>query len=416
MKNILLVLSVVFIFGLVQCKKDSSTPTDNGGLKLTKYPPVAVSKTVSKKVYVHLMPWFETPATNNGNWGQHWTMNNQDPNIVDGTGKRQIASYYYPLIGPYASSDKDIIEYQLLLMKLSGIDGVLIDWPTTINLYDYPKNLSNAEALISQISKVGLKYGIVYEDNNVQIAFSKDSITDKIAVAQNDMTYMQSKYFSDSSYIHIGQNPLLLVFGPQTFVTPSDWTSIFSVLSTKPKFLTLWYQHSQAGSNSQGEFAWVYKDSTAGLDNFYNNETNYGIKMGVSYPGFNAFYAAGGWGTNPFTLSVSLTRFTNTLAKAIQSDDCSYVQVATWNDYGEGTMIEPTREFNYGFLNSIQSALGVSYNQSNLELVAKEFDLRKKYANNDTIQNSLNQTFYYFVSLQITKATHVLDSLSSLTK
>ena len=65
-----------------------------------------VAKTNPMKVYMHYMPWFETPATLGGsNWGYHWKFNNQNPNIVDAAGKRQIASHYYPKIGPYASSD-----------------------------------------------------------------------------------------------------------------------------------------------------------------------------------------------------------------------------------------------------------------------------------------------------------------------
>src|SRR5437870_3296184 len=92
--------------------------------------PAAVPKTNPMKVYAHYMPWFETPVTLGGNnWGYHWTLNNRNPNIIDPTtGQRQIASHYYALIGPYASSDPDVIEYHLLLMKLSGIDGVMIDW------------------------------------------------------------------------------------------------------------------------------------------------------------------------------------------------------------------------------------------------------------------------------------------------
>ncbi|HIL07904.1 MAG TPA: endo-alpha-mannosidase, partial [Candidatus Latescibacteria bacterium] len=84
--------------------------------------PVAVLKTNPAKVYAHYMPWFENSA--NGQWGMHWTMATVDPDAVDADGKRQIAAHFYPLIGPYSSSDPDLIEYHLLLMKLAGIDGV----------------------------------------------------------------------------------------------------------------------------------------------------------------------------------------------------------------------------------------------------------------------------------------------------
>src|SRR5829696_10353668 len=86
-----------------------------------------VAKTNPQKVYMHYMPWFETPATLGGsNWGYHWKFNNRNPNVVDASGKRQIASHYYPKIGPYASSDADVIEYHMLLMKYSGVDGILV--------------------------------------------------------------------------------------------------------------------------------------------------------------------------------------------------------------------------------------------------------------------------------------------------
>jgi hypothetical protein len=404
MKYYLALLSIVLV--VVQCKKDTPTISNsNNGTQV--YTPVSVVKTTTKKIFVHYMPWFETPSTNNGAWGQHWTMSNENPNIVNDTGRRQIASYYYPLTDPYASSDSNIIEYQLLLMKLSGIDGVLIDWPTTIQQYDYPKNISNAEALIAECGRVGLKYGVVYEDNNYTLASIPSD--QQITGAQSDMTYMQTHYFDDTSYIYLNNKPLLLVFGPQTFKTETDWTSIFSDLQISPTFLTLWYQHGQAGSNSQGEFAWVYSDYLNGLTNFYQNETNYGIKMGVSYPGFNAFYQAGGWGSNPFTISVGLSTFSSTLDKALQST-CTSIQLATWNDYGEGTMIEPTSEFGFGFLTALQQKLGVTYGQSELEMIKCLYNDRLKFTDNTTKQK-LDQVFYDIVSLRIDSARNLLDSI-----
>ena len=67
-------------------------------------------------------------GTDGSSWGIHWTMQYENPNIVDAMGKRQIASHYYPIIGPYDSTDPNVLEYHMLLMKYSGIDGVMIDW------------------------------------------------------------------------------------------------------------------------------------------------------------------------------------------------------------------------------------------------------------------------------------------------
>jgi len=59
------------------------------------------------------------------------------------------------------------------------------------------------------------------------------------------------------------------------------------------------------------------------------------------------------------------------------------VQLVTWNDYGEGTMIEPTHEFGYTFLEVIQRArrdeLGEAFRftADDLRLPARLYALRK---------------------------------------
>ncbi|WP_225412097.1 glycoside hydrolase family 71/99-like protein [Stigmatella hybrida] len=395
---------------LVGCGQAASEPEVEAPAAAVTAPLASVPKSFNKKIYVHLMPWFESnTSSGNGSWGIHWTMANKNPNVIDGSGKRQIASYYYPLIGPYASGDKDVVEYQLLLMKYAGVDGVLIDWPGTLNCLDYPKNKQNSEAVINKTSSVGLEFAVVYEDNNYTLApQSGCPVPDKLAAARNDMVYLRDNYFSRGNHIKINNAPLLLDFGPQTFSSPSDWSNIFSPLSVKPTFLTLWYESQEAGTNAKGEYPWIYSDFTTGLQNFYNNRP-LGVKFGVAYPGFNTFYTAGGWGGPGWSLAHNGTgTFGQTLDLA-KNSGVNWIQLATWNDYGEGTMIEPTREFGYGFLTTLQQKLGVPYNQSHLELIAKLYEQRKQYANDSAKQAQLNTAFDHFVNLRPDEAAKILN-------
>lgn len=392
-----------FSFG---CKKsapvNNNPPVVNG---VTLYRPVSVTKTNTKKVFVHLMPWFETKATNGGTWGVHWTMNTQNPDVIDSNGRRQIASHYYPLIGPYASGDTAVIQYQLLLMKLSGIDGVFIDWPGTQSKFDYPLLARNTERVVSQLAKVGLDYAMVYEDQDLAQA------TDQIAQAKQDLIYLQTNHFVNSNYVKLNNKPLLLDFGPQVLQSASDWTNVFSALNQKPAFFTLWFQSGKAGSNAAGEFAWIPQDNLNTLNAFYRN--NYqGIKIGSAYPGFNSFYKEGGWAGPTWTIDYNGTgNFSQTLDLAL-SQNINYIQLATWNDYGEGTMIEPTREFGYSFLTALQQKLGVAnLSQKDLEIVAQLYKLKIEKAGNADAQKKLNQVFYDLVSLQIDKASTLLASL-----
>ncbi|HEY3406210.1 MAG TPA: glycoside hydrolase family 71/99-like protein [Ohtaekwangia sp.] len=410
-------LLALLVLGCGGSDDDSPNNTNNPPpFTPTEMDPKPVSKTENAKIYVHLMPWFETPETNGGNWGSHWKMANKNPNVVvdASTGKRQIASHYYPLIGPYASSDMDVVEYQLLLMKLSGIDGVLIDWYGTINLYDYPANLRNVEAFTSLMDKVGLQYAIVYEDQTIKAALDAAKITDGVAAAKADMNYMQTKYFNDVDYIKISGQPLLLTFGPQYFQSSAAWTDVFSVLTPKPRFFTLWNESAEAGSNASGEYAWVYQNTTPHLDhldNFYN-KTFSGLRIGSAYPGFNDYYQEGGWGDGYFVIEHDgIETFKTTLKKALDHTD--YVQLVTWNDYGEGTMIEPTMEFGYSFLTLLQTTLGVVMTEDDLKLVARLYALRKANKNSVQKQKKLDQVFYYLVSLELDDARLLMDEVET---
>lgn len=391
----------------------SASAWSAGGTGGTPGAPKPVAKRVNTQVFAHVMPWFESKEFS-GYWGQHWTMANKNPDIVDGSGRRQIAAHYYPLTGPYASADPDIIEYQLLLMKLSGIDGVLIDWPGTTNLYDYPRNKFNSEAMIARLAKVGLRFGIVYEDQNINIAARQGVVTDKIGQARADMAYLQNNYFPQSTYQRVNGRPLLGVFGPQTFQTPGEWQQVFSGLATKPCFVVLWYEHQEAAGSSDctGEYSWVYQDAARThlqhLRDFYSSRQNFGVKMGSAYPGFHDFYAQGGWGSNNFYIAANGTAtFSETLDLALGSG-LPYIQLATWNDYGEGTMLEPTREFGYGLLTTLQQKLGVPYGQAELELVYGLFTQRRQYRGNAQQQARLDRAAAFLAALQIGEARSTL--------
>lgn len=378
------------------------------------YMPATVTKTSGKKVFAHLMPWFETKATNNGSWGIHWTMANKNPDIILPNGNRDIAAYYYPLTGPYASGDTTLIDYQILLMKLSGIDGVFIDWPGTgtnngQNM-DLPMNERNTKIIVSRLAKAGLKFALVYEDNFLS------NISDKILQAQKDLRYADTVYFNRDNYEFVYGKPLLLVFGPQQLQTPANWTQVFSVLSKSPSFCTLWYESSEAGSNAIGEFSWIYTDYLTGLTNFYNNSYS-GMKIASVYPGFKTYYAAGGWGGPTWQIPHNGTStFNATLDLALATSN-TYLQLNTWNDYGEGTMIEPTDSvnngFGYSFLTTLQQKLGVAaLNQTDLQAVLKWFQLMVSNAGNPSNREKLNQVYYYFISLQTQKAKQLLSSIN----
>src|SRR5262245_12122035 len=171
------------------------------------------------KLYMHYMPWFQTPAsqggTAGGSWGWHWTMNTQNPNGVDSSGKRQVASHYYPKIGPYDSTDPSVLEYHSLLMKYAGIDGALVDWYGVQGANgDVGSLLTASNAFINKMTGVGLGFGVLMEDRFWTTSIS--NTTPDINKAMANLAYIGSNYINQSNYIKAGptNSPLLPIFGP----------------------------------------------------------------------------------------------------------------------------------------------------------------------------------------------------------
>ncbi|GHU93884.1 hypothetical protein FACS1894156_1380 [Bacteroidia bacterium] len=392
----LTVFCLLFLFYC--CKKEEPS----NGFKVTVLEAKKVEKSNAAKLYVHYMPWFETPATNNGQWGWHWTMGNKNPNNII-NGQREIASWYYPLIEPYASSDPDVLEYHLLLMKYAGIDGVLVDWYGLQQKNDLPGIAKNTDALFKAIEKVGLEFGIVYEDR-----FLEGSKTAMIAQAKTDMKYLQDNYFKKSYYAARNGKPLLLIFGPATLQDKTDWENIFGVFAATPSFYTLIEHFHTANTTAAGEYMWV---------NAKTAEENYARAaavpdfMGAVYPGFRDYYAQGGGGNHLFDIDHEDGKLFKKLLDLGKQKEMNCLQIVTWNDFGEGTMIEPTVEFGYKFLTYNQQFAGVSYSENELKAIKNLYDLRKNNAGKREKNKKLDQAFYYFVSLQPAQAEQMMNEL-----
>ncbi len=389
------------------CQTDEPSPGNSGEV----YEPILVSKTNSTKIYIHYMPWFHSKEYS-GYWGSHWRMANKNPENFIEDDKREIAAHYYPLIGPYDSGDPHVIEYHLLLMKYAGIDGVLIDWYGTHRVLDYYSNLENSNALIHALDTVGLQFGIVYEEFTAENVAKRKNLT-AIEASQLDMTYMEENYFNSSRYIHLQDQPLLLTFGPRYFKEASQWTEIFSKLAEKPIFLPLWgHSHRVGEENSGGEFSWIdFNYTLEGLESFYNDPTNE-LVIGSAFPGFHDYYEEGGWGQSYGYLShLGGETFENTLLKASEHD-LDYVQLVTWNDFGEGTMIEPTQEFGFDFLVSIQKMAGVVYTADELQLIYDLYKKRKEYNGQTDKQIVLDQVFTSLNELRVEEAETLLNNLN----
>lgn len=393
----------------------------------------------SKMVMVHYMPWFESQPFS-GYWGWHWTMNYFNPNVINPTnGEQEIASWYYPLIGPYDSADPAVLEYHVLLMKLAGIDGAIVDWYGMDNFDDYAINNTRTLDLFNYTRKAGLAFSLCYEDSTIQTEINGGFITASgaIAHAQQTMLYAQLSFFNDPSFLRWKTLPVLLNFGPQYFRTSGAWVSNFSVLAAtnQPAFFT---ESSRLAPVGTGAFDWppMWLSQTnpqsptepvlsnavmiSYLDGFDQTAAAWPAFISSAFPRFHDIYAQAG--VEPsfgYLDDQNGATFQETLTQAM-TNNSTYIQVVTWNDFGEGTIVEPTVQYGYRDLGVIQAFrrqyldAGFPFQTNDLCLPLQLYNLRKQYgATNPVLSAEMDRVFTNIVSSNLTTAGLQLSGLES---
>lgn len=371
----------------------------------------------------HYMPWYQTPDVS-GYWGWHWTMDHFDPSQTDADGRQQVASQFMPLTGPYDSQDEAILEYQVLLMKLSGLDGVIVDWYGTEDYNDYAAINAATGKLFDTITRAGLNFVICYEDRTLGTMTSDEHMTHEEAIAQGqeDIAYAQAQWFSSDAYVTYQEQPLLFVFGPLYFRQVDHWEAIFSVLDPAPALVTL---DGHLGFAALTSYPWLPMEMSAGielpqtilqsyLERFYRNAQRTEMIVGTAFPGFYDIYEkADVRSSYGYIDARDGDTLRETLAMALEQDP-AIVQFATWNDYGEGTTIEPTEEYDYQYLEIIQATrqeLDSSFDTApgDLRLPMLLLLARRAYADDADVQAELDGVFDAIVAGDFEAAQAILE-------
>lgn len=338
---------------LVACGEREAAPKAPAGVKFDG-PPLLVA---------HYMPWYQTPAVS-GSW-RHWAVNEghiprrfwHDPEKRNKQGWRDIASVFYPVIGPYDSADPELCEYHILLAKAAGIDAFVADWYGPESFED------QAFAVMRRMAeRLDFKVFICWEDQAEFPPYSgAQNRAQAIAGAASNMKYLAENWFNSPAYLTIAKRPVLTNFawgdpgsGMEKAFSAAEWNdTILAVMKTRPVFIHDFQPHRKVNDFTPYESVMPW-GSTYHMENdnpeFWRQaETALGkgrfsFLAGTVLPGFDN-RGVGGWGAQG---AISVTPYRN--GKKLQDtfDAClahhpKLVQIATWNDLNEGATIEPVR-------------------------------------------------------------------------
>jgi len=311
------------------------------------------------EVVCHYMQWFDFRLEDGQARRCHWSWGGKpqphDVDRFDSNRTRDIYSVLYPRIGVYDSTDPAVIDYHILSAKSAGISAFLVDY--------YPEFNARFGQLLEQSAALGFQAGICYEEKGcwpdwVNNRAGIHSREDAIALAVREFKDLR-KYFDHKAYWRKGGKPVVLVFGfvyprPKGWgeqngewrFTASEWRRILQQSGCGDVDLVL--QQLRYADDGFNSFLWRHAEALAPRADELTASGKIQFCIGAAGPGFDD-RGVGGWGQgarfDPPNLGDEVIKADLARFDASKADT---LQIVTWNDYAEGTSIEPT--FQYGQL------------------------------------------------------------------
>lgn len=298
-------------------------------------------------ILAHVVPWFEADP-DAGRYGWHWTMDRFNPAADPPT----LASHYKPAIGPYDSGDRAVIEYHLLLMRAAGIDGVIVDWYGRTDLNDYAPLHRNTTRLLQECERLNMRFAVCYEDQTVPklVAAGRLAEADRVSHAAAEIDWLGRYWFRSGSYARVDAKPLLLSFGFGG-LTADEWSRVLRRVQTPVAY----FSQNAPRPGAAGAFDWpVPSKGLKAQAAFLRRAERMPAAIPAAYPRFHDVYAEAGVTASYGRIPDGDGRtFRRTLARAV-AGGAPVVQIVTWNDWGEGTQVEPSEAFGVRDLRAVQ--------------------------------------------------------------
>jgi hypothetical protein len=376
------------------------------------------------KVLIHYMGWYgDTVFQNNSDSLRHWKYGHANE----------------PLIGLYDSRMSSVLTYHVLLSWACGIDGIIINVKDS---YDEScmKVLMKTINSIREIDSVNFKYefAISYDDQGFDLSLPLDTAITKLTFLRDSILPVMN------TYLRYNNQPLVFCFDyPHKYITASGFRNSIDSSFFNNRPLLLWNtieDGKETNSFVGGYYPWVQPgaswDKQRGLnwgkgylDYYYpkvnqvNIDHNFSFTCGGVWPGFDDRKNTS-WGDK---------RLIDRQNGAIYDSTWSYIHlynsplplkfvvIETWNDWNEGTEIEPSVEDGFKYLDltaeNIDRLKGIKYEAGSfkykaaLSIYRAASLIENKLRNYEEFNPILNDAIAKFLNHQYNEAVIIANKI-----
>ncbi len=335
---------------------------------------------------------------------------------MDGWSPIKSAPGRKPVLGYYDEGNPEVNDWEIKQMAEHGIDFQLVCAYTC-----YSKEVENRDPIKDNVFRHGnalhngyfnakysdyMKFAILWENNGY-----KYGTLEYDDFFNNLVPFWIEYYFKDERYLKINGRPFISIYNPQRFfelfgenaadrkagvqkfrdmcIEEGVGDPIIAISPGAVYTNLLVDEYSSYGIDFAAKYN--FGNDGIGTQQYHLNnlkEWNDGNDMGiipVCVQGFNSipWNNEGGFKANPEEYKSQLEWIKNTYAPSVGSN---MLIAATWNEYGEGTVIAPTESEGFGYLDAIREVFADTEEHTDVSPSQEQ----KSRINNLTVQENFN--------------------------
>jgi len=297
-----------------------------------------------KRVLAFYYSWYRLREVSNHK--SHWNkINKNEKEISD--------SAHYPEGGPYDSTNPEIIEKHMKQAKEAGIDTFIVSW-WGINSYETKEALP---IILDKAQKYDITISLYYEDNE------HNSTEARIEHGLKDLKFIYNEYAKHPAFLKVNGKPVLFIYKRAIHQMKwKEWAVIINRLKkeTNNNFsFMVDYQSSIASTIFDGLHTYnlisVAQSKSlnkieSNLENRYKEINNMAAKNNIIstltvIPGFDSRKIGG-----DTHIPRRNGKLYSTMWEKVLEINPDWVVITSWNEWHEGTEIEPSLEYGDKYL------------------------------------------------------------------
>uniref|UniRef100_A0AC35TGN6 Glycoprotein endo-alpha-1,2-mannosidase n=1 Tax=Rhabditophanes sp. KR3021 TaxID=114890 RepID=A0AC35TGN6_9BILA len=321
---------------------------------------------ISNIIQAFYYPWYGSPKFDHGfylhwnhteieDWHQHVKKPLKTHNPPD-----DIASVYYPKLGPYSSRDTKVIDQHFEQMAYAKIGVAAISW--------YPKKLADDEG-VSWDDLMPVLLNAAHK-KNIKVTFHMEPYKDRSAESlSRDIKYVIETYGSHPALLkmknemtnNFNELPLFYIYDSYR-IRPSEWTELttkngrFSIRDLKYDsiLIGLLVENGHKDEIVRSGFDGFYTYFAADKFSYGSTISNWGDLSSFAKANKLMFIPSVGPGyddtrvrkwNSENTKARNNGEYYRRYLEAAYKNDCSIVSITSFNEWHEGTQIEAAIPF-----------------------------------------------------------------------